>query len=286
MKTKLYFLISILTINSFYTFSNDLSDSVIHVEKVYKTIGSTELLVDIFYTNSSLKSENNSAIAFFHGGGWVCGERSDFYETSKRYASKGMIAFCFQYRFADHKSLTPVDCLADAKSAIRWIRQNSSDYNIDENKIIASGQSAGGHLAICTSLIDRYDEKDEDKSISSKPNGFIVWSACADVTEDNWVDSILLHRRNEILNIDPIHNIKENLPPMLAFHGTEDEIVPYWTMEKFVYEMRQKDNTIELVRMENKGHFFDEDCKKHARMYNDSIFPRVDEFLIKYNFMK
>jgi acetyl esterase/lipase len=286
MKTKLIFLILILIIDSSIIFSNDLSDSVVHIENVYKTIDSTELIVDVFYTKSSLKSEKKSAIAFFHGGGWAAGNRSDFYETSKRYALKGMVTFCFQYRFADQKSLPPIDCLADVKSAIRWIRQNADDYNIDKNKIIASGQSAGGHLAICTFLIDKYDEQYEDLTVSSKPNGIIVWAACVDAGNDDWLYTLLLNRKNEISNIDPMLNIKDKMPPILAFHGTEDNIVPYWTIEKFVYKMKQVDNKIELVRIENKGHFFDNNCSKHARMYNDSIFPRVDKFLINYNFIK
>ena len=45
MKTKLIILISVLTINQSQVFSNDLADSIIHVSKVYKTIGATELHV-------------------------------------------------------------------------------------------------------------------------------------------------------------------------------------------------------------------------------------------------
>ena len=286
MKTKLTFLILILTISISNIFSNDLVDSVVHKEQVYKTIDTIELKVDIFYQESSLLNDNNSAIAFFHGGGWVCGERSDFYETCKRYASKGMIAFTFQYRFADQKTITPIACVSDAKSAIRWIRENADKYKINIDKIVASGQSAGGHLAISTLMIEDYDEINEDIQISSKPNAIIVWSVPTVLAEDDWMSEILLDRKDEISNIDPIKNIKPDLPPILAFHGTDDEIVPYWTIEKFIYEMKKQDNIVELVRIENKGHFFDEDCMKHARMFNDSVFPRVDEFLVKNNFIK
>jgi dipeptidyl aminopeptidase/acylaminoacyl peptidase len=56
---------------------------------------------------------------------------------------------------------------------------------------------------------------------------------------------------------------------MLAFHGTEDDIVPYWTVEQFLYNTKKAGNHMDLIRFEGKGHFFDETCKKHARMYND-----------------
>jgi acetyl esterase len=283
MKTKLTVLTFSLIFFQSQIFSTGLIDSVVHISKVYKTVGSIELKVDIFYKESSLQKADNSAIAFFHGGGWVCGTRSDFFATSKRYASKGMIAFSFQYRFANFKELTPVECLKDAKSAIRWIRKSAKEYNIDTNKIIASGQSAGGHLAICTSLIDMYDEPGEDLNISSKPNAIIVWSACYNMTEDNWPDSLLHHRTSEILSIDPVHNIKGGLPCILAFHGTEDKTVPYWTAEQFLYEMKKAGNCMDLIRMEGKGHFFDVDSKENAGMFNDDIFAYVDEFLAKHN---
>jgi len=73
---------------------------------------------------------------------------------------------------------------------------------------------------------------------------------------------------------------------MLVFHGTEDDIVPYWTDEQFLYNTKKAGNHMDLIRFEGKGHFFDETCKKHARMYNDDIFTFVDEFLIKHKLMK
>jgi acetyl esterase/lipase len=286
MKTKIIIITIFSMFCCFLVFSNNSEDSVVHVSKVYKTIGSTELQVGIFYKESSLHKANNSAIAFFHGGGWVCGNRSDFYATSERYASKGMIAFSFQYRFADQKKLTPIECLMDAKSAIRWIRKNAEDYNIDPNKIIASGQSAGGHLAVCTAMIDMYDDPKDDLNVSSKPNAIIVLSAPFNTTEDDWMEKILLNRKSEILNIDPYHNIKSGLPPVLAFAGTEDNIVPYWIAEQFLYYTKKAGNHMELIRFEGKGHFFDETCKKHARMFNDDIFTYVDKFLIQNKLME
>ena len=285
MKAKLIILTFGLIIFHSQIFSSELRDSVIRASRVYKTIDSLELKVDIFYKESSLHKANNSAIAFFHGGAWVCGDRSDFYAASERYASKGMIAFSFQYRFADHKKLTPIECLMDAKSAIRWIRINAKDYNIDVNKIIASGQSAGGHLAVCTAMIDMYDDPKDDLNVSSKPNVIVVWSAPFNTTEDDWMEKILINRKSEILKIDPLHNIKSGLPPMLAFAGTEDKTVPYWTAEQFLYYAKKAGNHMELIRMEGKGHFFDETCSKHARMFNDDIFIYVDDFLKRNELM-
>ena len=47
----------------------------------------------------------------------------------------------------------PLICIADAKSAIRWVRGHATELNIDENRIAAGGGSAGGYLAASTALL-------------------------------------------------------------------------------------------------------------------------------------
>ena len=63
-------------------------------------IAGQELAVDMFYSEASQNSDNNSALAFFHGGGWVFGAPSEFFEACHRYAGKGYVTFSFQYRLS------------------------------------------------------------------------------------------------------------------------------------------------------------------------------------------
>ncbi|MDP3434859.1 MAG: hypothetical protein Q8T04_18115, partial [Bacteroidota bacterium] len=56
---------------SLFSLAANSEDQVTHVQKVYKTIDSLKLKVDVFYTKQSFKRENNTAIVFFHGGGWA-----------------------------------------------------------------------------------------------------------------------------------------------------------------------------------------------------------------------
>jgi len=62
----------------------------------------------------------------------------------------------------------------DAKSAMRFIRKHADEFQIDPDKIIASGGSAGGHLAAATALIDGYNDPSDDLSISSKPSALVL----------------------------------------------------------------------------------------------------------------
>jgi len=129
---------------------------VMHIQKVYKIIDTFKLKVDIFYSSQSLEKENNTAIVFFHGGGWAYGSPDEFFTTCERYAKMGMVTFSVDYRLSiengvtPHKTISPIESVMDAKKAIRWVRENAGKFHIDRNKIVAAGQSAGGHLALCT----------------------------------------------------------------------------------------------------------------------------------------
>ena len=58
--------------------------------------------------------------------------------------------------------VTPKECVEDAKSAVRWLRQNAAKLGIDPNRIVAAGGSAGGHIAACTGLAPGLEADGED----------------------------------------------------------------------------------------------------------------------------
>jgi len=138
---------------------------VIKKQMVYKTINDIELSVDIFYLEENENEEISPAIAFFHGGGWVYGSPQEFHGACERFARNGFVTFSFQYRLSinddgtyPHPEISPIESVKDARSAIRWLRNNADKLNIDPNKIIAGGQSAGGQLALSTALFDNINE--------------------------------------------------------------------------------------------------------------------------------
>lgn len=83
-------------------------------------------------------------IVFFYGGRWNSGNITQFKPHADYFASRGMITVLADYRVKTRHQTTPFDAVADAKSAIRFLRQNSKRLNIDKEKIAASGGSAGG----------------------------------------------------------------------------------------------------------------------------------------------
>jgi acetyl esterase len=261
-------------------------DQVIHIQKIYKTVDTFELKVDIFYTDQSLKKKNNTAIVFFHGGGWAYGSPGEFFTTCERYAKMGIVTFSVQYRLSiengvtPHRTISPIESVMDAKSAMRWVRENAGKFNIDRNKIVASGQSARGHLALCTAMIDEYNEKSDNLNISCRPDAILLFSACVNAVE-GWCDRLLAERRNKIWSISPFHNIKGGLPPMIEFHGTDDEQVPKWTVQFFESEMKKQGNYFEQHMYEGRKHYLGGENPKYSRYYDDEILKIADDFLRK-----
>ena len=271
--------------------SRDEADEyVIHVQEVYKTIDTLKLKVDIFYTNQSFKRENNTAIVFFHGGGWAYGSPDEFFTTCERYARLGIIAFSVAYRLSNvedispHKSVTPIECVMDAKTAMRWVREHAKKFHLAQNKIVAAGQSAGGHLALCTAMIEDYNEKTDNLDISCRPDAIMLFSSCVNAVE-GWCDRLLADRREKIWSISPSHHIKPGLPPMIEFHGIDDEQVPKWTVQFFETEMKKAGNYFELHLYEGRKHYLGGENEKYSRYYDDDILKIADNFLRKFNLL-
>jgi len=268
----------------------ETSGQVIHIRKVYKTVDTFQLKIDIFYTKLSFERENNTAIVFYHGGGWAYGTPSEFFTTCERYAKMGIVTFAVDYRLSiengvtPSKTISPIESVMDAKSAMRWVRGNARKFHIDQNKIVAAGQSAGGHLALCTAMIDDYNDKSDNLGISCSPNAVLLFSACVNAVE-GWCDRLLADRRNKIWSISPAHNIRAGLPPMIEFHGTDDEQVPKWTVQFFEDAMKKEGNYFELHMYEGRKHYLGDGNPKYSRYYDDEILKLADDFLRKYHLL-
>ena len=265
-------------------------DSVIHASEVYKTIDTLNLKIDIFYNSQLIAKENKTAIVFFHGGGWAYGSPNEFYSTCERYARMGIVTFSVDYRLSikngmvPHPTISPIESLMDARSAMRWVRKNAARFHIDPNKIVASGQSAGGHLALSTAMIDDYNEKSDDLGISCHPDALLLFSSCVNTVEA-WCDRLLADRRDKIWSISPEHHIKAGLPPMIEFHGADDDQVPKWTVQFFESEMKKEGNYFELHIYDGRKHYLGEGNPKYSRYFDDEILKIADDFLRKYKLL-
>ena len=110
---------------------------------IYCSINKRDLLLDAFYPANN--TVMRTAIIIVHGGGWRSGNRSQHYPLAQKLASLGYACFTPEYRLST-EALFPA-AVYDVKAAIRWVKVNAKEYNIDTNRVVITGFSAGGELA-------------------------------------------------------------------------------------------------------------------------------------------
>lgn len=216
------------------------------------------------------------AIVFFFGGGWVSGSPGQFYKQAAYFASRGMVAISASYRVKSRHDTTPFESVADAKSAIRWVRLHADELGVDPNKIVAAGGSAGGHVAAATALFDRHDDPADSLSISSKPAALVLFNPVLDTSEKGFGQDRIGDRA---LELSPVHQVKPDQVPTLIFHGTADTTVPFENAQRFCMAMTNAGNACKLLSFDGMGHgFFNAD--RHGNKPYVATVRAADEFLI------
>jgi acetyl esterase/lipase len=228
--------------------------------ETYKTFGDTKLDLYIF---APTVASNAPAIVFFFGGGWSSGLPQQFEEQCRYLAGRGMVAITADYRVKNRQNVKPFQCVADARSAIRWVRSNAVKLGVDPNRIAAGGGSAGGHLAAATAFITEFDDPTEDKNISATPNALVLFNPALVLAPlDGYKFEVSGDRVSEERfgtkpeKISPAHHVKQGAPPTIIFHGKADTTVPYATAEAFTAEMKKAGNRCELVGFDSQPHGF------------------------------
>jgi acetyl esterase/lipase len=195
-----------------------------HEDRVYKTTPQGELKLHFAQPVDWKPTDKRPAIVFFFGGGWKSGSYTQFVAQSDYFAARGMVAASADYRIATIHHTTPDKCVEDAKSAVRYLRQHAAELGIDPARVVASGGSAGGHIAACTALIDAFDADTDDKSISAKPNAMVLFNPALNIDELAAERGGSAEDKAKAEAITPNRNIKAGTPPAILFFGTADKL--------------------------------------------------------------
>lgn len=220
---------------------------------IYKTIDTTELSMEVYYPEQMNPSEEYPSLVFFFGGGWVGGQRSQFEHQAAYFAKRGLVCFLVDYRTRNQHQASPYESVKDAKSAIRYLRANASEFHIDPDKIIASGGSAGGHLAATTALIKGYNESSDDLEISPIPNALVLFNPVI----DNGPGGYGFERiGDKYKDFSPLHNIEAGAPPTLFMLGTKDDLIPVVAAQYYQMVMEKVGSRCDLILYEDQPHGF------------------------------
>ena len=198
------------------------------------------------------------------------------------------------YRVRSRHDTLANKCVADGKSAVRWIRTNADRLGVDPDRIVAGGGSAGGHVAASTGVIEGLEESGESTDVSSVPNAMALFNPAVILAPiDGFeVDEEKLKQLEERLGvkpteISPIHHIRAGLPPTIIFHGKADKTVPYASVSRYTAAAKAAGNRVDLVGYEGAGHgFFNYGRGEPAGEHYRQTMAQLREFLQSLGYLK
>ena len=207
---------------------------------------------------------NGSAILICPGGGY---SHLAMYKEGKKVAlwlnSLGITAFVLKYRMPTDlimkdKSIGP---LQDAQEAIRIIRRNAKEWNIDPAKIGILGFSAGGHLAstLATHYLDKVYDAD---GTSARPDfSILIYPVISmeDGITHNGSKICFLGQNASIELIEKYSNEKQidaNTPKTFLVHASDDKVVPVENSIKYYMNLIKYNVPVEMHLYEHGGHGF------------------------------
>jgi acetyl esterase/lipase len=201
----------------------------------YLTANNFEAKLDV-YSRSDTTAPQPTLI-WIHGGGWTGGTKESATFSLLPYMEMGWNVVNVEYRLAKI-SLAPA-AVEDCLCALRWVIRNAKQYGFDTNKLVVSGGSAGGHLALTTAMIPASEGMDRQCPGTEplKVAAVVDWYGITDVVDlleganmktyaVQWMGS--MPNRVEIAKrVSPLTYVRAGLPPVISIQGDQDPTVPY-----------------------------------------------------------
>jgi acetyl esterase/lipase len=204
-----------------------------------------------------------------HGGGFRAGNRDSYNPLLVKLAERGYVAVAVSYRVAP-KYQYPA-AIYDVKAAVRWLKANAIQYQIDPNRIGVTGDSAGGHLAQflgVTADLKQFEGDEGNAAQSTRvacvvnrygPSDFTKsYGKSVDAAEvlPLWLGGNLETARAKHVESSPLNWVTPAAAPTLILHGTEDKYVAYeqgiWMRDR----LKDAGVHVEMLTLEGAGHGF------------------------------
>ena len=146
-------------------------------------------------------SEPMGLLLYIHGGGFINGDKdrvlSDYnLDNIRSLIQQGVAVASINYSFLDPagEDVGVIKCLLDAKRALQYIRSNAAAYNIDKDRIVLSGASAGAGASLWVAMQDDMKGPDSSDPVlreSTRVSGIAIYQTqCSYDIEDRWINDV------------------------------------------------------------------------------------------------
>jgi acetyl esterase/lipase len=203
-------------------------------------------------------------VFFIHGGAWEHGSKDDVLGNTLPWLEMGWTVVNVNYRLA--KEAPAPAAVEDCLCALHWVAANADKYQFDLNRLVISGASAGGELALVVGMAPPGAGLDRDPKGPPlpRPAAIVSFSGVVDVADllsgphaqgfaGAWIgkqpDPGAVARR-----VSPVSYVRPGLPPILSVHGDSDATVPYGETVRFHEALTRAGVHNRLLTIKGGGH--------------------------------
>ncbi len=249
---------------------------------VFGTGGGRELRCDIYEPPASVK--NGIGVLLIHGGGWSSGDRSQLKGYGVLLGRRGYTCIASEYRLTG-EALWPAQ-IEDVKCAVRYVRANAAELGIDPDRLVISGNSAGGHLSLMAGgAISEasFEGSGGNDGVSSAVSAVISFYPPTGLDRRSWGGLPALFGKGAdeqtLKGASPLSYATETFPPTLLIQGNKDDVVPAAESTRMYEALDAAGVPVELHMFANQPHGFDADPKL-GRHCADIMLSFMDRFVL------
>lgn len=250
----------------------------------YLTMGNTQLKMDVYRRSTATTPQ--PTIIYMHGGFWVAGNKEAAILNLLPWMEMGWNVVNVEYRLGPG-TLAP-GAVEDCFCALRYVAQQAMMFNVDVNRLVVTGESAGGHLALALGILPESEGFDRECAANAplpKVAAVLNWFGISDVPDVidgphraaaavRWFGS-LPNRMDIAKRVSPITYIRAGLPPILSVHGDADTTVPYQQSVQLHAALTKANVPNQLITIPGGKH------GGFTPQERDRIYLTIREFLAK-----
>ncbi len=237
-----------------------------------------ETVLDILQPTAKATGKRPGVIVI-HGGGWTGGTKEALVEPMcLRYVEKGFVVCNVEYRLAK-VALAPA-AVTDVLHAAQWFRKHAKEYNVDTKRIVVTGGSAGGHLALMVGMTPKSAKLGPPAKVAAVVNFYGITDVGDQLQGPNerqyavtWLPE-QPGRMELAARVSPMTYVRKELPPILTLHGDADQTVPYEHGTKLTKALVDAGARAEMITVPGGKHGFPKETL-------DELYPRIFAFIGK-----
>ena len=243
---------------------------------VYKTSAGRERRLEVFFPpDHDPATAKVPGLILFHGGGWKSGTLAQFRAACHYFASRGLVCATAEYRMLGKGDAKPPAgesykrvCVTDAKSAIRWFKQNAATLGIDPARVITGGGSAGGHISALATMNPGLNDPADPKDIDTSVVAYL------------WFNPAFSPADKQDPEIDVLRHMKPALPPAIVFFGDDDTWKEGWDSAHAKWkELGVESIDLRIARGQPHGFF-------NRGGWRNATLIEADAFLVKLGLLQ